>query len=729
MASGHSSITAMDQSPFIRTHHNISPTLQFNQGIQEDDELSDFDLDSETREFSNASNNLRFYSSRQSPGLTRSVGTLNLSLENTGLNAAALSSGETLSRIHEEDGEEDGVSVCYEPPGTVGRVGEDDLHRNMKRWISFSPKYDKKLKRTASKSEVRTPLIPVNFRSLENDSNIQRLWMGSAASPFGNKRKMRKPLEPLQSFTDVKPDQSAFQQKGLISKLHSSLFPQKLAIPDTPVKRSPHSSIMDSPMDSSTYHSLTTVHDSKFLKHSPPVIPPSMSPINSSPTHPLRLQRPCSARDHHMQRKKRSKVIKNTELANKLQQFTDDLFGNSDEDPLFNSSPLEGSKKPEVLLNAMKSYHQSPTRFTLQHSQCKHMTKHRSINATLRNPDEHLSTRFSYVTMIGKGQFSTVYQVCFPETQMKYAIKSMAPKKHNLKSRIIQEIRLLSEISAETRDDEGKEYIIQFISSWEYQGSFYLMTELCENGNLDQFLQEQLVARSRRLEDWRIWKIIVEICLALRFIHDSCSIVHLDLKPANIMITFEGTLKLGDLGMATKLPLVDKNFENEGDREYIAPEIISDSIYDFKADIFSLGLIIVEIAANVVLPDNGNAWHKLRSGDLSDAGRLSSTEIYSDSIFSSNNINNTHLTDTTRPSYSVGSGLIKTNTPAWVPRFLIDTDSLERMVIWMIEPDYRKRPSAKEILQTEECQYVELTRKAGAVIQEDDFGPKPEFFA
>ena len=47
----------------------------------------------------------------------------------------------------------------------------------------------------------------------------------------------------------------------------------------------------------------------------------------------------------------------------------------------------------------------------------------------------------------------------------------------------------------------------------------------------------------------------------------------------------------------------------------------------------------------------------------------------------------------------------------------------------MIEPDYRDRPSASDLLRTEELEYVELTRKTGAVIHEDDYGPKPEFFS
>jgi len=96
------------------------------------------------------------------------------------------------------------------------------------------------------------------------------------------------------------------------------------------------------------------------------------------------------------------------------------------------------------------------------------------------------------------------------------------------------------------------------------------------------------------------------MCLqGLQHIHSS-GVIHLDLKPANIFVTGEGKLRIGDFGMATRWPRSNSTnaasgFEREGDREYIAAEILQGT-YGPEADIFSFGMIMLEAAGNIVVP-------------------------------------------------------------------------------------------------------------------------------
>lgn len=401
--------------------------------------------------------------------------------------------------------------------------------------------------------------------------------------------------------------------------------------------------------------------------------------------------------------------------------------------------------------------------------------------------DQFLFNKFNNdLRIIGEGEFSVVYQCDYKH--LKFCIKKVkkhvkrTPKYQANKSQALtlsnnekefimdvlgndvtkinyspdEEIEILNTIKKNRCKGTGSEYLINYISNFNLNNHNYIVMEYCENGSLDKFL---LKNSHQKLDEFRVWKILTEIVVGLNFLHEN-GILHLDLKPANVFINFEGSLKIGDFGMAhakgnsqhgpvdspahgkrrilrsaglennnrkhqasLSVPEVDK----EGDREYIAPEILLSCDYNYPADIFSLGLIIVEIAANIYLPDNGLSWQKLRSGDLSDAGKLS----FRDLAIHQGNLASESLTSTStcvsnqrELSNLTDMSLFNNLAPI---TFLRDGQTLDTLVHWMIEPIPKNRPTANELSNLFELQYIELKRNSGSIVYEGDYGPTLNF--
>ena len=233
------------------------------------------------------------------------------------------------------------------------------------------------------------------------------------------------------------------------------------------------------------------------------------------------------------------------------------------------------------------------------------------------------------------------------------------------------------------------------------------------------------------------------------------------MKPANILITFEGVLKIADFGLATPWPAAP-GIEGEGDREYIGPEILMGQ-FDKPADIFALGLIMLEIAGNVMLPDNGASWQRLRSGDMTDVPSLtSSSDVSSISRDPSGNpvspvssfdelyslyVSSWDEGDEGKAASAAASksgfahdlnrsGDLVKKTPDLPaselhapPRFMIDPnheEAIDKLVRWMISPLPADRPMVRDLLLTGGVQFVSSRRRAGATVYEGNWGPADE---
>ena len=381
--------------------------------------------------------------------------------------------------------------------------------------------------------------------------------------------------------------------------------------------------------------------------------------------------------------------------------------------------------------------------------------------------DPLLTSRFDKVDLIGTGEFSQVYRVTqkqelksshsvFSIRQARTSPKTSLPdrdwavkKSRNPyigpkdRQRKLQEVNTLKALG-------HSDHTLQLFDSWEDMNHLYIQTEFCEEGSLDGFLDQ--VGRKARLDDFRIWKILLEISRGLKHIHDS-GFIHLDLKPANVLITFEGVLKIADFGMATHWP-AQPGIDGEGDREYIGPEILRGQ-FDKPGDIFALGLIMLEIAGNVMLPENGASWQRLRTGDMSDVPSLTwsseSSNILRDSsgkpLSQDESIDDFYGSDSDGNDFGSPKsmrgrrdkemkngpfGLHRSGELADAPAFMInsnDPEALDNVVRWMISPETINRPVVDQILGTVGVQWAEFRRRAGATIFEGNWGPADEVLA
>lgn len=131
----------------------------------------------------------------------------------------------------------------------------------------------------------------------------------------------------------------------------------------------------------------------------------------------------------------------------------------------------------------------------------------------------------------------------------------------------------------------------------------YIVMELVEGTTLKDVIEVQ-----GRLSDSAISRISIQIARALECAHDH-NIVHRDIKPANILIMSSGNVKVADFGIARISSTATITYTNSilGTVHYISPEQAKGRYIDQKSDIYSLGVVMYEMATGHVPFDAENS--------------------------------------------------------------------------------------------------------------------------
>lgn len=195
---------------------------------------------------------------------------------------------------------------------------------------------------------------------------------------------------------------------------------------------------------------------------------------------------------------------------------------------------------------------------------------------------------------LGSGNSGVVLKVLHVPLQKTMARKVvLVDSKLAVQTQIIRELRIMHECRLP--------YIIEFYGAFlRANNSIVLCMEYCNCGSLDRIIQ---LCTPKQFPLFVLKRLLYLILSGLTYLYQTHKIIHRDIKPSNVLMSHRGEFKLCDFGVSRELTnSVAMADTFVGTSTYMSPERIQGLTYGVKSDVWSMGLMLIELASGK------NAW-------------------------------------------------------------------------------------------------------------------------